>query len=160
MSGYTPEQIGRIRRAVAEAREAMRRQDSFTPLSFAGAFIERDGIQIPGAMRGARTREEIAAELLAALREGKPTSEDPVVAREIQRARAEVHWAAAARSDKVVGFRLQLSPEARRRPECLALLNADRGLGPSVFRKGEVVVLPPGCEGAEFIPVREDDVEQ
>ncbi|HKJ21504.1 MAG TPA: hypothetical protein VKA13_00315 [Gammaproteobacteria bacterium] len=152
--------MSRIRRAVAEAREAMRREDSFTPLTFARTYIARDGVQIPGAEHDEQGRRKAGEALLSALQGRDTVSEDPHLTREMTRIAIEVQWALAARAPKVVGFRLQFGRQASRRPECRALLSGDHGLGPSVFRKGDVVVLPPDCQEAEFIPVLEDELEQ
>lgn len=159
-NGYTPEQLVKIRRAVAKGREAMRRNDSFTPLVFARAYVEHDGLQIPGDGADEQSRREYAKGLIEAVENAQSVHDDALIAREIRRIHMEVQWALASQSDKVVGFRLKLGREAERHPECLALLSSDRGLGTSVFRKGEVVILPPNCDGGEFVPVTEDEIEQ
>jgi hypothetical protein len=159
MSAYTPDQIRIIRHAVAAGREATRAQRDFSPLAFARIYVAHEGVQLPGDFDGPR-RAEVARRLLTLLQQGETSSDDGDLQRELHRARTEARWAEAAVSDKVVGFRLQLGGEAAKRPECLALLSTDRGLGAAVFRKAEVVILPPGCGGAEFIPVGEDEIEQ
>ena len=159
MSAYTPEQIKTIRHAVAAAREAARKQRDFSPLTFAATYVAHEGVQLPGAPDDPR-RVQLAQRLLELLQRGDANTDDADMARELQRVHTESRWAEAAASDKVVGFRLQLSGETATRPECLTLLGTDHGLGAAVFRKGEVVILPPGCGGAEFIPVLEDEIEQ
>jgi hypothetical protein len=160
MSGYTVEQVRLIRAAVAAGRDAMREQGKFEPAVFAAAFIEHGGIQIPGEVGAADKDRQVAVEVLRTLEQARPTSTDGTVAREVRRARSEASGAAAAESDSVVGFRLELSAAGRRHPACQALASMDRGLGAAVFRKEEVVVLPPEADGSTFIPVREDEIEQ
>lgn len=160
MAAYTPEQVNKIRRAVAEAREFMRREDSYTPLTFVRAYLAREGLQIPGAAHDETARRRAAEALLEALTGHAAPGGDPLIAREMERIAMEVQWAYAARAPEVVGFRLQFGRRAKQLPECLGLLSVDHGLGPAVFAKGRVVVLPPDCCGAEFIPVREHELEQ
>lgn len=160
MAPYTPEQVAAIRRAVADAREAMRRADSYTPLTFAKAYLALEGLQIPGGVRDEQRRRRVSEGLLRTL-EGQPTDcRDPLIAAEMERIAIEVQWGFAAQAPEVVGFRLQLGRESAQRPACRDLADVDRGLGPAVFGKGEVVVLPPECRGATFIPVREHELEQ
>lgn len=159
MASYSPDQILAIRRAIAEGRAAVSGHGHRDLLRFAAAYVAHGGIQVPGQPEDQKARDAIARRLMAIL-ESTATAEDPSVMRELARVKMETQWANAARLPKVVGFRLQLGPEALRRTECLALLAVDRGLGAAVFGKTEVVVLPPGCEDCEFIPVMEDEVEQ
>jgi hypothetical protein len=160
MPGYLSSQIAAIRRAVVRGREDMHRRRSFEPIIFAQTFIAHEGVQIPGNPEAREASAEVARQVLSSLANGTLTSLDPTVAREVQRARTEAEWARHAESDKVVGFRLQLAPQAQRSTLCQALLNVDHGLGAAVYRKGEVVVLPPECDGSSFVPVSEDEVEQ
>jgi hypothetical protein len=160
MPGYLPDQIHAIREAAARGRDAMRRQGAFDPLVFARAFIEHDGIQIPGDPDAHEARERVGRQVLSALATGRVGSGDPAVARELKRARAEADWVRHAESHKVVGFRLTLGPHAQGSAVCQTLAGVDHGLGPGVFRKGELVVLPPECDDSSFMPVLEDEVEQ
>jgi len=160
MSAYTPQQIKTIRHAVAAGREAVRKQSDFNPLTFAKVYAAHDGIQLPGVHDDASRRLRLTQRLLEMLEHGATTMDDPDLQREFHRVRMETRWAEAAQSDKVVGFRLQFDGVAAYQPECQALLATDHGLGAAVFRKAEVVVLPPGCHGGEFIPVVEDEIEQ
>lgn len=159
MSAYTPDQIRIIRHAVAAGREAARRQHDFSPLTFARAYVAREGVQLPGNGDEPR-RRMLGQRLLELLEQGETRCDDKDLQHELHRACTEARWAEAAVSDKVVGFRLQLSGDAAHRPECLALMGTDHGLGAAVFRKAEVVILPPACSGAEFIPVNEYEIEQ
>ena len=160
MQGYTPEQVTTIRAAIVEGYEAMRQQGKFEPLVFAHAFIGHGGIQIPGKPANEKARRKVAQQLLRSLETGGRTSKDATVVREVNRAQMEAQWAAAAVSDKVVGFRITLSPNAQANPNCLAIVGADHGLGEAVFRKLEIVILPPECDGYTITPVLEDEVEQ
>lgn len=160
MESYTPEQTARIRHAIVKGREAMRINDRFDALTFAHAYIENQGIQIPGAPDNEAARQHIAQQIIAALRADGAGSDSPDVTRELRRIHAEAHWASEARSDNVVGFRLELGPRAANHPECQMLANSDHGLGAAVFRKVEVVILPPACMDSTFVPVLEHEIEQ
>jgi len=155
---YTPEQINVIRRAIAEAHEVMRQQQRFDALVFARAFVAHGGIQIPGDPENHKACQQVAQALIHQLKTGV-SADDPTVQREVHRARTQAHWCAAATSDKIVGFRVTLSPAAQNNPECLALIGMDHGLGSAVIRKGEVLVVPPVCDGYAITPVQEDEVE-
>lgn len=160
MQNYTPEQVAIIRVAIVKGHEAMQRQGKFEPLVFARAFIEHGGIQIPGKPENEKARREVARQLLRSLETDKCVSEEATLVREVNRAQIEAQWAAAAVSDKVVGFRVTLSQNAQANPNCLAIVGADHGLGEAVIRKAEVVVLPPECDGYTITPVLEDEIEQ
>lgn len=156
MTDYTPEQLERIRLAIGAGREAMRLAGRFEPLVFARAFVAAGGVQLPGKPGDAQS---LAARLIHALDSGE-VSTDPLLTREIERARAEARWAALAEADDVVGFRMELPPAALLDSKCREILKADRGLGAAVFRKAEIVVLPAACDGASFTPVYEHEIEQ
>lgn len=159
MRGYKAKQIEIITDAVAAARLEMRRQRRFTPQLFAQVFIAHGGIQIPGEPDNEAERARVAEAVTRALAGGQSGDIDPTVQRELQRARQEASWTEAAESDWVVGFSISLSPQAARHPVCEHLLNDNRGLGANVFRKHEIVVLRPECDGCSFQPVYADDLE-
>lgn len=158
MTDYTPEQIQRIRLAIAAGREAMRDAGQFQPLIFARAFVAAGGFQLPGRVDDPATAG-LAQELLKRLTDGGAT-DNPLLKRELARAHAESRWAEAAEVDAVVGFRLELAPAALLDRNCREILKTDHGLGSAVFRKAEIVVLPAACDGAQFTPVYEHEVEQ
>ena len=160
MSGYTSDQLERIKHAVAQAREAMRHARRYEAIVFAQAFIASGGIQIPGQSVTDPMQERVARSVLASLRDQRHASDDATVRREIKRAYEEARWVSAAQSDRVVGFLLQLGPGAVGFPECRELLGRNHGLGAAVFPKAQIVVLPPECVDYEFTPVLEDEVEQ
>ena len=157
MNDYTPEQLERMRLAIAQGREAMRTAGRFEPLIFARAFIAAGGLQIPGT---SADTAPLAARLVQALERDETSGSDALLTREIERARGEARWAKLAESDDVVGFHMQLPGAALLDPNCRALLKADHGLGAAVFRKAEIVVLPAACDGARFTPVYEHEIEQ
>ena len=157
---YTSAQVHTIEIAIQRGREAMQQSKRFDALVFARAFIDHGGVQIPSQPDNETKREQIAAQLIAALESGRSTSADPTLARELRRAHAEAHWASAAESDKVVGFHLKLGPAATLQGVCRELLTRDYGLGAGVFPKGRIMVLPPACDDHEFTPLLEDEVEQ
>lgn len=156
MTDYTPEQLEHIRLAVGAGREAMRLAGRFEPLVFARAFTAAGGVQMPGKPGDAQS---LAARLIHALDRGE-VSTDPLLTREIERARSEARWAALAEADDVVGFRMDLPPAAVLEPICRELMKADHGLGAAVFRKAEIVVLPAVCGNARFTPVYDHEIEQ
>ena len=156
MTDYTPEQLQHIRLAVGAGREAMRLAGRFEPLIFARAFAAAGGVQLPGKAGDAPS---LAARLIQALDRAE-TSTDPLLTREIERARSEARWAALAEADDVVGFRMDLPPAAVLEPICRELMKADHGLGAAVFRKAEIVVLPAVCGSARFTPVHDHEIEQ
>lgn len=160
MRAYTAEQIERIRAAVAEARAALRARGRYDLLEFARVYVAQEGVQIPGEPADVSARGRLAEALLAALAEGRDAAGDPALAHELERVRNEVRWAEIGEADDVVGFRLELPPAALLERPCRAFLKLDRGLGAGVFPKTQVVVLPPGCGGARFVPVREHEIEQ
>lgn len=156
---YTPEQISLIREAIAEARAALGAAGRFNALIFAQAFCAHGGVQIPGRP-GDPAANELGAALLRVLAGEQAEGLDADLEREIERARRETSWAEDAERDDVIGFRLDLPPRALLYPACRELLKADRGLGSAVFRKAEIVVLPPRCDGARFVPVHDYEIEE
>lgn len=160
MLGYRAQQLAAIRDAVAAARETLRRNGADDPLAFARAFVAAGGIQVPGRPNDGAAMCALGERLLWALTSGNYHHPgDPDLQREVDRARNEVHWVAAMRDDKVVGFFMQLPAHALQSPTVQALSHDNKGLGPGVFRKGDIVVLQPECDGARFIAVLEDEIE-
>lgn len=160
MAVYRARQIAAIRAAITAARLVLQQSGSEEPLVFARAFVARSGVQVPGSPDDAGAARELGERLLQALASGAyHHPDDPDLQREIERARNETAWVAAMRDDKVVGFYLQLPAQALQSPTVEALSHENRGLGPGVLRKGDIVVLQPECDGARFIPVLEDEIE-
>lgn len=158
MAVFRARQVARIREAVAAGRDAVRRAGRFEPALFARAYVGAGGTQVPGAPPEAG--EALGEQLLRALAEGRREAADaPDLDRELRRVFTEVRWAEAQADDHVVGFLLQLPPGAEASPTAEALAHQSQGLGPGVFRKGEIVVLQPECDGARFLPVTDHDVE-
>ncbi len=160
MAEYTAEQVQTIRDAIAKGREAMHRAKRYDPLVFAHAYTGHGGVQIPGEGQDAVLSRCIAKQLLASLKSGRAGSNDEHLRRELKRVHTEVRWATVAQSDKIVGFYLKLGPAARLEAACRQLLGEDFGLGAAVFPKARIVVVPAACGDYEFVPVREDEVEQ
>lgn len=160
MIGYRARQLAAIRDAIAAAREVLRCNGTDDPLEFARAFVAQGGIQVPGRPDDAEAMRALGERVLRAFASGSyHHPEDPDLQREVERVCNETHWVAAMRDDKVVGFFVQLPAHALRSPTVEALSHENRGLGPGVFRKGDIVVLQPECDGARFIAVLEDEVE-
>ncbi|MDN5851110.1 MAG: hypothetical protein L0H63_15990 [Nitrococcus sp.] len=160
MIAYRARQLAAIRDAIAAAREALQCSGADDPLAFAGVFVAQGGIQLPGRPNDAPAMRALGERLLHALASASyHHPEDPDLQREIERAHNEVHWVTAMRDDKVVGFFLQLPTQALRSPTVEALSHENRGLGPGVLRKGDIVVLQPECDGARFVAVLEDEIE-
>ncbi len=160
MVGYRARQLAAIRDAVAAAREVLRDNGTDDPLVFAEVFVAEGGIQVPGCPDDEAAMHTLGEQLLWALASGRCYhSEDPDLQREIDRVYNEVQWVAAQRDDKIVGFFLQLPASVKRSPAMEALGHSNNGLGPGVFRKGDIVVLQPECDGVRFIAVLEDEIE-
>ncbi|MDN5869704.1 MAG: hypothetical protein L0H73_03120 [Nitrococcus sp.] len=160
MLAYRARQLAAIRDAIAAARAELQRSGAEGALAFARIFVAQGGIQLPGRPNEAPAMRALGERLLQALASASyHHPEDADLQREIERARNEVRWLAAMRDDKVVGFFLQLPTQALSAPSVEALSHENRGLGPGVFRKGDIVVLQPECDGARFIAVLEDEIE-
>jgi len=159
MAAFRARQIETIRNAVGEGRAAVRAAGRFEPAVFAEAFVAAGGVQIPGAPDDEQRRREVAEALLEALRRGRRRSDDRDVQREIDRAHNEVQWARAQLDDKIVGFYAHFPEGALESPEVETLSHAMHGYSAGVFRKSDVVVLQPVCDGTRFTPVLEDEVE-
>lgn len=158
MAVFRARQVARIRDAVAAGREALRRAGDFDPLRFARAFVAAGGPQVPDAPPEAG--EALGERLLRALAAGqRHAADDPDLERELQRVRTEARWAEAQDDDQIVGFLLRLPSAAEDSPTAEALAHQSQGLGPGVFRKGDIVVLQPECDGARFVPVSAHEVE-
>lgn len=159
MQGYRARQIAAISDAVAAARLEVRRRQCFEPLLFAEVFLARGGLRVPGGPDDEDRRRQLAEALLTALRAGRDSDPDPTLRRELHRVRQELAWARALEREGVVGFRLRLPAAALQNPICEHLLNENHGLGPGVYRKYDVVVLRPECDGYRFEPVLADEIE-
>jgi hypothetical protein len=159
MANFKARQLAAIRDAVAAGRDAMREAGRFEPGVFARAFVAAGGVHIPGR-RDEAAEQALAARLLDALNSGEyshPADRD--LQREVDRARNEAKWTAAQADDKVVGFFLMLPESAHDSPVAEAVSHDSHGLGPGIYRKGDIVVLQPECDGARFVPVLEDEIE-
>lgn len=159
MAVFRARQVARIREAIASGRQAVRRAGTADARVFARAFVEAGGAQVPGDP-SAEASAALGERLLASLAAGDTGSDtDPALNRELQRAHAEAHWALALDDDRIVGFLLDLPAEALETPTVEAMAHQSQGLGPGVFRKADILVLQPECDGARFIPVTDHDIE-
>lgn len=160
MAQFRARQLAVIRDAVAAGREAMRATGDYDALTFARAFIDAGGVQLPGRPDAEEEAAALGERLLQALAGGSGRHPgDPDLQREVDRARTEARWTAAQGDDKVVGFFMTLPEAALDSPTAEALSHENHGLGPGVFRKADIVVLQPDCDGARFHPVLEDEIE-
>lgn len=158
MAVYKARQLATIREAIAAGRDALREQGSRDPQVFAEAYIAADGVQIPGEPKSER-RSELAEQLRDCLAKGRTRVSDPDLQREIDRVHQEVQWLDAQYDDSVIGFLIELPESAKESPTVEALSHQMEGLGPGVFRKADIVVLQPDCDGARFTPLTEHDLE-
>lgn len=158
MAVYKARQLATIREAIAAGRDALREQGSRDPQVFAKAYIAADGVQIPGEPKSER-RSELAEQLRDCLAKGHGRVSDPDLQREIDRVHQEVQWLDAQYDDSVIGFLIELPESAKESPTVEALSHQMEGLGPGVFRKADIVVLQPDCDGARFTPLTEHDLE-
>jgi hypothetical protein len=159
VAAFRARQVACIRDAIAAGRRAVRAHGHADPVVFARAFVEAGGAQVPGDRQGDASRA-LGERLLAALARGqRPPADDADLAREMQRADNESRWAMALDDEHVVGFLMDLPETALEQPTVEALAHQSQGLGPGVFRKADILVLQPECDGARFIPVTEHDIE-
>ncbi len=160
MASFKARQIARIKDAVAAARLALRQSGRYEPLEFARVFVAHDGVQLPGATADEQTRQRVAQAVLQSLQAGGHASDDADVARELRRIEQETDWVRYSADERVVAFRLVLGPRSQGLPACQALLKErGSGLGPGLFGKYDIVVLPPECVDCRFEPVYEHDLE-
>lgn len=129
-------------------------------LTFARAFVDAGGAQVPGDRSG-EASEALGERLLTAVADGQPAeaSTDADLKRELQRVHTETDWALALDDERIIGFLLDLPDSAMEIPTVEALAHQSQGLGPGIFRKADILVLQPECDGARFIPVTEHDIE-
>ncbi len=158
MAVYKARQLATIREAVAAGREALRKQASRDPQVFAQAYIAADGVQIPGQPRSEQA-PGLARRLQDCLTNGVRHVDESDLQREIDRVHQEVQWLDAQYDDSVVGLLLELPEAAKDSPTVEALSHQMEGLGPGVFRKADIIVLQPDCDGASFTPLTEHDLE-
>ncbi len=159
MAVFRARQVACIRDAVAAGRRAVRDAGAADPRVFARAFVEAGGPQVPGDPSAAASAA-LGERLLAALSGTTPApDDDPDLAREMARAMAEAEWALSLDDDRIVGFLLDLPDAALDNPTVEALAHQSQGLGPGVFRKADILVLQPECDGARFLPVSDHDIE-
>ncbi len=157
---YRARQIALLRDAVAAGRDALRACAEPSPLVFARGFVNAGGAQIPGAPNDDTARQALGERLLRALAAGsRRAGGDPDLQRELDRAHNETAWVAAQADEFIVGFRLELPPTALEGATAEALSHENHGLGPGIYRKADILVLQPDCDGARFHPVTEHDVE-
>lgn len=159
-STFTPQQATAVREAIRRAREAMHEAARYEPLVFARAFVASGGVQIPGPAEDRGRAQDVAGRVLAVLSGAAQHEDDPDVLREVHRAHVESRWARAAGDADVVGFWLELGSDAASNPLCRALLGEDHGLGGGVFPKTYILVVPPCCTDYDYVPVRDQEVEQ
>ena len=158
MAVYKARQVATIREAIAAGRDALRQNGSRDPGDFAEAYIAAHGVQVPGEPKSDRAAE-LAEQLRDCLARGIRRVDDRDLQREINRVHQEVQWLDAQYDDSIVGFFLELPEAALDSPTAEALSHQMEGLGPGVFRKADIIVLQPDCDGARFTPVTEHDLE-
>ncbi len=158
-SAYTPQQTAALRKAIRQARSALRDAGRYDPLDFARAFIDNGGVQIPGHEDDAERAQSVATRILAVLAGAEHTDDEDVL-REVHRARVEAGWTQAACEDGIVGFFLRLGPMSASDPRCRPLLDVDYGLGGGVVPKTHILIPPPCCQDYDYVPVRDHEVEQ
>jgi len=159
MADFRARQVARIRDAIAAGRQAVRQAGQADRLTFARAYVDAGGPQVPGDREG-EASDALAARLMPALAEGRTrASDDADLDRELIRVDNETEWALALDDERVIGFLLDLPDAALETPTVEALAHQSQGLGPGVFRKADILVLQPECDGARFIPVTDHDIE-
>ncbi|MRH78796.1 hypothetical protein GH984_08760 [Spiribacter sp. C176] len=159
MPVFRARQVAKIRDAIAAGRQAVRRAGIADPVVFARAFVEAEGAQRPD-VEDAQAHAELGKQLLSLLAKNpNADSADPDIQRELRRAREQAKWAMLMEDDSVAGFLLQLSADALETPRGEALAHQSFGLGPGIFRKADIPVLQPECDGAVFLPISQHEIE-
>lgn len=159
MPVFRARQVATIRDAIAAGRAAVRMARVADPVVFARAFVDAGGAQRPD-VKDQQAHEKLGVQLLVQLaKDPEAESSDPDLQRELVRARQQAQWAMAIEDDSIAGFLLQLSPGALATPRGEALAHQSFGLGPGVFRKTDIPVLQPECDGAVFLPISQHEIE-
>ncbi|MBS3785618.1 MAG: hypothetical protein KGY57_02300 [Gammaproteobacteria bacterium] len=159
MPVFRARQVAKIRDAIAAGRKAVRQAGTADPVIFARAFVEAGGAQRPDV--DDPKEHAVVGEQLLGLLAKNPNAEsvDPDVQRELRRAREQTNWAILMEDDAVAGFLLKLSDDALATPRGEALAHQSFGLGPGIFRKADIPVLQPECDGAVFLPISQHEIE-
>lgn len=159
MAAFRARQVATIRDAVAAGRQAVRQAARPDRITFARAYVEAGGAQVPGDRAGAPSRA-LGERLLAAVAGGQDqAADDPDLERELRRVATETEWARALDDERVIGFLIEFPDAALETPTVEALAHQSQGLGPGIVRKADILVLQPECDGVRFIPVTEHDIE-
>ncbi len=159
MAVFRARQVAIIRSAIAAGRAAVRASAEDDVRVFARAFVDAGGAQVPGDP-SEHASAALGERLLSALSAAQTQApHDPDLQRELDRVHAEAQWARRLDDDHVVGFLLVLPPAALEQPTVEALAHQSQGLGPGVFRKADILVLQPDCDGVRFVPVTDHDIE-
>lgn len=159
MAAFRARQVARIRDAIAAGRQAVRQAGACDRSTFARAYVDAGGPQVPGDRSG-EASTALAERLMRAVTAGRSRAvDDTDLDRELLRVHNETDWALALDDERVIGFLLDLPEVALETPTVEALAHQSQGLGPGVFRKADILVLQPECDGARFIPVTDHDIE-
>ena len=151
MKNYTPKQIFIIRNAIEKGRNAMAIFGNNAE-TFAKAFIAADGIQVPGEQLDKAVQKRINDYVLKSLTGKLPFINEPswvidIIGREVDRVQSEVTQAILRAQNHVAGFSFAFSENVTDKEFCSRIASTDLyGLGPGIFPKDEIVVLPPGCD--------------
>ncbi|KAB7619545.1 hypothetical protein [Alkalilimnicola sp. S0819] len=160
MAVYKARQIAAIEEAVMTGRRALKAAQNDDPRVFAHAYVAAGGVQIPGQPAAKDAAQALGRALLESLaRNTAPAQENELLRFEWERVQQETEWVRQARDERVVGFRLVLSPAAERDMACAAISKQDHGYGRNLFPRLSIVVLPPQALGSRFVPVSVDEVE-
>ncbi len=151
MKNYTPKQTFIIRNAIESGRQAMAQFGTHASV-FAEAFIEANGIQVPGQEIDEGTRQYINDYVLKSLAGQASFIHEAswlveITSREIDRVHSEVTQAIIRIQEQVTGFSFAFSHDVTDKEFCQKVASTDLyGLGAGIFPKDEIVVLPPGCD--------------
>lgn len=144
------------------------------PLIFAAAFIKAGGLQVPGFNAPQPIKDRIGSCVLLSLAERwgpRYPFDDPqwafdTVVRETNRALTETMMRGAEGHPDVAGFRIVIGENVVKRSGCELFARAvDFGLGPGIYPRDEIPILPACCDRAyleivfsdEITPVNEPD---
>jgi hypothetical protein len=161
---FTEGQKRAIANGIVAGRGALARIVNGEPVvAFIAAFAEAGGVQCPGRDLTEEETKRVAAHVVKSFRGRHSFHDEPehvreVCYREINRAYSESNWFSAAQHADCVGFRLMVTDNAGDPAECRRIATIDLGLGPGIWPKNRVVVLPVCCDRTYWEAVFADEL--
>ncbi len=158
MNNFTPEQSAHIRAAIQAGRQALSIGER-SPGIFAAAFLRAGGLQLPGEELDPETRRRAEGRIMAIVNRRGSNQPEPkpiqaMIEREVARIHDEFDRFQTSVNPDLVGYRLRIGRDVADPAACLRFTQVDLfGMGPGTIPPGEIVVLPPCCDGALWEPI-------